>query len=70
MRTIELRSLAFGESPEEEPLGTERIPRARRIRMTKVNMTSKVSTSVDDDDDDLRPATRACLGLTAIFDLI
>lgn len=64
--TMELRSLALGES---EALGIERIPRARRMRMTKVHMMSMVSITVDDGDDDddgFRPGSREYLGF-AIF---
>lgn len=64
--TMELRSLALGES---EALGIERIPRARRMRMTKVHMMSMASITVDDGDDDgdgFRPGSREYLGF-AIF---
>ena len=62
---MELRSLALGES---EALGIERIPRARRMRMTKVHMMSMVNIIVDDDDGDggFRPGSREYLGF-AIF---
>lgn len=63
---MELRSLALGES---EALGIERIPRARRMRMTKVHMMSMASITVDDGDDDdvgFRPGSREYLGF-AIF---
>jgi hypothetical protein len=35
---MELRSLALRDESEEEVLGIERIPRARRIKITKVNV--------------------------------
>ena len=57
---MELRSLALGLSPEL--LGTERIPRATRIRTTKLNMTSMVKMSVVEDEDDFRYGRRECLG--------
>lgn len=63
---MELRSLALGES---EALGIERIPRARRMRMTKVHMMSMASITVDDGDDDddgFRPGSLEYLGF-AIF---
>lgn len=61
---MELRSLALGES---EALGIERIPRARRMRMTKVHMMSMVNITVDDEDDGgFRPGSREYLGF-AIF---
>lgn len=63
---MELRSLALGES---DALGIERIPRARRMRMTKVHMMSMASITVDDgedDDDGFRPGSREYLGF-AIF---
>lgn len=63
---MELRSLALGES---DALGIERIPRARRMRMTKVHMMSMASITVDDGDDDgdgFRPGSREYLGF-AIF---
>lgn len=58
-RTIELRSLALWELPEL--LGTERIPRARRMRMTKVNTTSKVRTRLEEEA--FRAGRREYLGL-------
>jgi len=47
---MELRSLALRDESEEEVLGIERIPRARRIKITKVNVNGRVSISVDDGD--------------------
>lgn len=64
---MELRSLALGES---EALGIDRIPRARRMRMTKVHMMSMVSIIVDDGDDDgFRPGSREYLGFAIFFGL-
>lgn len=47
-----------------EPLGTERIPRARRISATQVNKTSIVRTSVEDKV--FRIGRRECLNFVAI----
>lgn len=58
-RTIELRSLALWELPEL--LGTERIPSATRMRMTKVNITNKVRRR--EEDEDFRAGRREYLGL-------
>ena len=53
---MELRSLALGESPEL--LGTERIPRATRMRTTKLNITSIVKMRIVDEEDDFREGKR------------
>lgn len=61
---MELRSLALCDKLEEEELGIERIPRARRIRITNVNINNTVRIKVDDDD--FRAGSRECLAF-AIF---
>jgi hypothetical protein len=63
---MELRSLALGELPPEL-LGIDRIPSARRMRMTKVNMMSMVRTSVEDED--LRAGKREYLGFAIVVEL-
>ena len=64
---MELRSLALRDELEEEVFGIERIPRVRRIKITKVNINSRVSISVDDGD--FRAEIREYLALAILVNV-
>lgn len=50
-----------------EELGAEKIPRARRMRTTKVNATSKVRINVEEEEeDDFRCGKREYLGFAIV----